>query len=261
MSQELIQQRQREIESIYKPQEQFIQQQKAALPGQFDGQRSALEQAKVNAFRDVGLQAQRRGMFFSGFQPAEQARYLGEKFLPGMQDIAARQEQSRLGLLEKLIGLRTQKAGEMNTFREQLRREALERQQQEEAFRRQLEMQNRQFSQQRSLASGGGGGGGSAGGGQPRQWGKAGRKEGGGFFYRDPGGLPVSAAQYAFNNNIPLEQILSGDDTRYAQQARAVLTGNVKSLPIARKDLRTIASSNSYQARLQMVRSLFPKLF
>jgi hypothetical protein len=167
MSQQLIQQRQQQIESIYKPQEQFIQQQKAALPGQFDGQRSALEQAKVNAFRDVGLQAQRRGMFFSGFQPAEQARYLGEKFLPGMQDIAARQEQSRLGLLEKLIGLRTQKAGEMNTFREQLRREALERQQQEEAFRRQLEMQNRQFDQQRSLTSmrSSGGGGSSRGGG------------------------------------------------------------------------------------------------
>jgi hypothetical protein len=203
MSKQLIQQRQQQIESIYKPQEQFIQQQKAALPGQFDGQRSALEQAKVNAFRDVGLQAQRRGMFFSGFQPAEQARYLGEKFLPGMQDIAARQEQSRLGLLEKLIGLRTQKAGEMNTFRERLRQEALQRQQQEEAFKRQIQMQDRQFNQQRSMtsmrSSGGGYGGGSGGG---REVDYAGNliKDMSGWF-KQKGSMPSRQAQDSFVDN------------------------------------------------------------
>jgi hypothetical protein len=151
--QQLIEQRQRQLAEVYDPQEQFIQQQKAALPGMFEGQRSSLEQAKVNAFRDIGNTAQRRGMFFSGFQPAEQARYLGERFLPGMQDITARQEQARLGLLEQLIGLRGQRAGEMTKFQEQLRQEALQRQMQEEAIQRQ------QQAQMQAQRSGGGGGG------------------------------------------------------------------------------------------------------
>lgn len=151
---QLIQQRQQQLAQVYDPQEQFIQQQKAALPGQFAGQRSALEQAKVNAFRDISQTANRRGMFFSGFQPAEQARYLGEQFLPGMQDVAARQETARLGLLEQLIGLRGQRAGEMTKFQEQLRQENLQRQRDQEAFQQKA-------SFQRSAGGGGGGGGGS----------------------------------------------------------------------------------------------------
>jgi hypothetical protein len=148
--QQLIQQRQQQLAQVYDPQEQFIEQQKAALPGQFKGQKSALEQAKVNAFRDISQTANRRGMFFSGFQPAEQARYLGERYLPGLQDIDARQETARLGLLEQLIGVRSKRAGEMTNFQEQLRQEALERQAQQEAFVRQQQLQREQIAASRA---------------------------------------------------------------------------------------------------------------
>jgi hypothetical protein len=138
--QQLIAQRQKQLDQIYKPQEQFIKQQQAALPGQFAGQRSALEQAKVNEFRDIGNRAQSKGMFFSGFRPSEEARYLGERFLPGMQDITARQEQARMGLLERLIGLRGQRAEGMMTFQDRLRQERMAREAEERAAQRQMQM-------------------------------------------------------------------------------------------------------------------------
>lgn len=152
--QQLLQQRQQQLAEIYDPQEQFIQQQKAALPQQFNSQRSSLEQAKVNAFRDITNTAQRRGMFFSGFQPAEQARFLGERFLPGMQDISAREETARLGLMEQLIGLRGQRTGEMSKFQEQLRQESMDRQREQEALARQQQLVR--------TSAGGGAGQGSA---------------------------------------------------------------------------------------------------
>lgn len=206
--QQLIQQRQQQLAQVYDPQEQFIQQQKAALPGQFAGQRASLEQAKVNAFRDISHGAQRKGMFFSGFQPAEQARYLGEKFLPGMQDISARQEQGRLGLLEQLIGLRGQRAGEMTKFQEQLRQENLQRQQQEQQFAQQSRMQR---------SSGGGGSGQQS---DPYAGFSIERKDDkAGFSFTGPGGRPISMVQYAQQTGTPLEQLLRQSESQYDQRA------------------------------------------
>lgn len=156
MNQEqLIRQRQQKLQQAFQPQQQLIQQQMQALPGQFEGQRSSLEQARVNAFRDISQQANRRGMFFSGFQPAEQARYLGERFLPGMQDIEARQEQARMGLMDQLNQLRLQQSTGLMDFREQLRQEQLARQQREEDFARQQEAtrQQQQFQAQQARAA------------------------------------------------------------------------------------------------------------
>jgi hypothetical protein len=217
--QQLIEQRQQQLAQVYDPQEQFILQQKAALPGMFEGQRSSLQQAQVNAFRDIGTQAQRQGMFFSGFKPAEQARYLGEKFLPGMQDISARQETARLGLLEQLIGLRGQRAGEMTKFQEQLRQEALQRQQQEiqrqeqERDRQlQMEMQRRQISAQRASA--------------PQQDPYAGytikrKVDNAGMSFRGPGDRPISMAQYAQGTGVGITELLRQSQSKYDQKALA----------------------------------------
>jgi hypothetical protein len=204
--QQLIEQRQRQLAEVYDPQEQFIQQQKAALPGMFEGQRSSLEQAKVNAFRDIGNTAQRRGMFFSGFQPAEQARYIGERFLPGMQDITARQEQARLGLLEQLIGLRGQRAGEMTKFQEQLRQEALQRQRDQEAFQRQQALQREQLSAQRAADQGKGF--------------SVSYKDGGaGYMFTGPNKQPVSMAIYAQATGTPMVELLRQSPSSYDKRA------------------------------------------
>lgn len=148
----------KQLAQIYTPQEQFLQQQYEATLPQFAAQEASLQQAKLNAFRDIGDVAQRRGMFFSGFQPTEQARYVGEKFLPGLAAVEQGRQQAKLGMLEALTGLRTKAAEQRLSFRETLRQEAVQRAQEKKRFERELKMQDRSFQQQRALARSSGGG-------------------------------------------------------------------------------------------------------
>lgn len=232
----LIQQRDQELANIYNPQVQLLEQQMQALPGQFAGQRSSLEQAKINAFRDIGTQAQRQGMFFSGFKPAEQGRYLGEKFLPGLQDLQAREEQSKMGLMGQITGLKGQQAEARMTFLERLRQEQAERQEQirRENLAQQQREQDRQFEmqmQQRQAATSSGRAQVSVGDQiklaefnekQPRMVlsgiGDTGSAK---FAFTDRSGNPVSAARYAELTGQDIRGVLlqmgqQGDT--YAQQ-------------------------------------------
>jgi hypothetical protein len=244
---QLIAQRQQQLAQVYDPQEQFIMQQKAALPGQFDAQRSGLEQAKVNAFRDINLGAQRKGMKFSGFSAAEQGRYLGEKFLPGMQDIGNRQEQARLGLLEQLIGIRGQRAGEMTKFQEQLRQEQLQRQQLEQDRAFQMQMQQRQLSASRA------GSGGMTFNDQLKlakfQDQQASKfkmevRDNGSIGYTGPNGEPISASAFASGTGKSLTEVLSSDRTLYGQSAAAILRGDYSALGDLTR--RAFASNSSW---------------
>lgn len=111
------------IKDIYSPQEKFIQDQIAALPAQYEPQKASIEQAKVNAFKDISKEAFKRGRFFGGFQPAEQARYLGEKYLPGLQQLTLSQQEAQRGLLGKSIELGAKKATDILSFLETRRKE------------------------------------------------------------------------------------------------------------------------------------------
>jgi hypothetical protein len=52
-------------------------------------------------------------MFFSGFQPAENARYLGEKYLPGLMEIDNQMNRERTGLLGQITGLNADRGQQM----------------------------------------------------------------------------------------------------------------------------------------------------
>lgn len=144
-----------QLESIYAPQEAFIQKQIAELPSQYEPQKAAIEQAKINAFRDIQKESFKRGRFFGGFQPAEQARYLGERYLPGLQQLTLSQQQAQQGLLGKMVELQAARATSRLNYAEQLRKEQVAAQQAEQQFQRQLALQ-------RAQASYSGGGGSSA---------------------------------------------------------------------------------------------------
>lgn len=146
----------KKIDSIYAPQEQFINQQIQQLPSMYEPEKMAIEQAKTNAFRDISKEAFKRGRFFGGFQPAEQARYLGEKYLPGLQQLTLAQQQAKQGLLGKLIDLQTGRSKDKLTYAEQLRQEGVAATRDEQQFQRSLALQ-------RASSRGGGGGGGSSG--------------------------------------------------------------------------------------------------
>ena len=140
------------LASVYDPQRALVQQQIAALPAQYEGQKSALEQAKVNAFRDIGTAAQARGTFFSGFRPQEMARYTGEKFLPALANLGTQQQQATFNLQKALADVELAQRQAATTNLQNI----LNREQQQRQFEQSLAASR--------AAGGGGGGGGYAGG-------------------------------------------------------------------------------------------------
>lgn len=101
--------------SIYDPQAALVQKQITELPTQYEAQKTALEQAKANAFRDITSAAQQRGVFFSGFRPEQQARYVGEKYLPAMAGLATQQQQRQAALESALLSLGAERQREATT--------------------------------------------------------------------------------------------------------------------------------------------------
>jgi hypothetical protein len=76
-------------------------QRKAGLADKYAGQRAGLDAAKVQGFNQINDQATGRGASFSGIPIDEQATYLSTKYLPGMQDINAQQNNEGLTLDEQ----------------------------------------------------------------------------------------------------------------------------------------------------------------
>lgn len=63
---------------------------------------SGLETAKTNAFNDITVGANRRGLFYSGMPIAEQSKYVGENYLPSVAALKNRYAGIRGNLYETL---------------------------------------------------------------------------------------------------------------------------------------------------------------
>lgn len=70
--------------AAYQPSADLINTQIADIPRQEQATLSSLDQAKVNAFRDITNSANAKGMLFSGFTPDQEATYTGTKYLPAV---------------------------------------------------------------------------------------------------------------------------------------------------------------------------------
>lgn len=92
-----------DLSTIYDPQKQFINTQMAQLPQQFTAQKSALAQAKINAFKDIANQSSARGAGWSGFRPGEEATYIGEKYLPALAGLEQEQTAQMTALQKALL--------------------------------------------------------------------------------------------------------------------------------------------------------------
>jgi hypothetical protein len=79
------------LEGIYAPQRANIQQQQEQLNTEGSAALSGLEQAKVNAFRDISSKARGMGVAFGGYSPSEQARYTGATYLPAVGNLKSKQ--------------------------------------------------------------------------------------------------------------------------------------------------------------------------
>ena len=93
---------QQQLTPAYAPEQSLIQKQMAELPAQYDAQRTGLEQAKVNAFRDISSKARGMGVAFGGYSPSEQARYTGATYIPALGNIQTQQNSAQNSLLSAL---------------------------------------------------------------------------------------------------------------------------------------------------------------
>lgn len=89
----------------YDPQTQLINQQIAQLAPQQQAQQSALDQAKINAFKDIDNSANSKGVLFSGFSPDQQAQYIGTKYLPAVADLNSTFQNNKTTLLGQINDL------------------------------------------------------------------------------------------------------------------------------------------------------------
>lgn len=94
-----------DLDPAYASSKDVVNKQIAAVPAQYDAQRSALTAAKGQGFNDINNQATGRGMSFSGIPSDEQATYLSTKYLPGMQQADRDQNNAQLTLQGNLANL------------------------------------------------------------------------------------------------------------------------------------------------------------
>ena len=132
----------RQYNKLYQPQINVKKQQLAGLNGAFDAQKTALNQAKVNAFRGFDANAAGRNVFYSGYRPEAQAEYIGQTYTPELAKIGTAEATQRLGLLEELNKLLIQQGQDVFGRVDTLQNRAQER-----------ELSKMQLAQERRLSN------------------------------------------------------------------------------------------------------------
>lgn len=101
-----------QLGSVYDPQASLINQQLADLPNQEAAVQASLDQAKVNAFRDITQSSNARGVMFSGVPIDQQATYVGTKYLPAVAQNKTSFQNSKYSLLGKINEINSNRANQ-----------------------------------------------------------------------------------------------------------------------------------------------------
>lgn len=99
-----------ELGNVYDPQVASVNTQLAAIPGQQQAAQSQLDQAKTNAFRDIGITANNRGILNSGYSPYEQNDYTTTKYNPAVTDLNNTTAANKQTLQDKITSINNQRA-------------------------------------------------------------------------------------------------------------------------------------------------------
>lgn len=94
-----------ELGNVYDPQTSQVNTALAAIPGQQQAAMSSLDQAKANAFRDIGTTANNRGLLYSGYSPYEQNDYTTNKYNPAVTDLNNKVADQTKTLQQKLTDI------------------------------------------------------------------------------------------------------------------------------------------------------------
>lgn len=100
----------------YQPQTDLINKQITELQPQQDAQQASLDQAKVNAFKDITNQSNSRGVLFSGVPIDQQATYVGTKYLPAVANLKTSFNNTKNTLLGQIntLGANRQRQAQDN---------------------------------------------------------------------------------------------------------------------------------------------------
>lgn len=98
-----------QLAAAYDPQVNQLNTQIAQLQPQQDAQQSTLDQAKVNAFRDITSGANAKGVLFSGVPIDQQAQYVGTKYLPAVANLQTSFNKTKNTLLGQINSLNSER--------------------------------------------------------------------------------------------------------------------------------------------------------
>ncbi len=208
----------------YQPQTDLVNTQLAQLPTQQAAQQASLDQAKVNAFKDITNQSNSRGVLFSGVPIDQQATYTGTKYLPAVANMQTSFNNQKTSLLGSLNNINAQR---MTTARgiqsnQQSNLTAYQKAQSDAAYKNaQL-----QLSAQRNAISASKGSGGITPYQQANLASKAAaqykltyKPNNAGYAFTGPNGVPISAYQYAQATGNSLLDLLKNSPSQYDQNA------------------------------------------
>lgn len=140
-----------EIGQAYKPQYDTIQNDINFNEQSGQGATAGLQAQQRQAFSGIEQQAQNKGMFFSGFSPAEQANYTSTVYLPKLAELNQTIAQTRNALLGRKAELDTGIRNQAFQTREQDTAALRDWQQRQEQMRFEAEQNRLKMEQERQL--------------------------------------------------------------------------------------------------------------
>jgi uncharacterized phage infection (PIP) family protein YhgE len=148
-----------ELNSVYNPQRQaqtdLYNQNLSALDPQQQADLSGLEAAKKDSFGQIETGANRRGMFFSGIPLQEQAKYVGQTYLPAVANLQGKYAQIRGNLKDSLANILANINTEQRKFGQGIYQDELNREEERRQFNEQIAAQERNAAASRASAGSG----------------------------------------------------------------------------------------------------------
>lgn len=96
------------LDPAFKEQRALVQEQIGGLDAKYDIEKQAMEGTRVQSFEAINRSMVGRGAAFSGIGADEQARYLANEYLPGLQRADQAQRDERMSLRKNVADLNMQ---------------------------------------------------------------------------------------------------------------------------------------------------------
>lgn len=192
----------------YQPQVDLVNSQIAQLAPQQEAEQASLDQAKVNAFKDITNSANSKGVLFSGVPIDQQSTYVGTKYLPAVANLKTSFNNTKNTLL-----------GQINTLSANRQKQAQDSVSSYQAAQEKKAYQDAQLQLGYArLAKSGSGNSASNDRANLAQY-ESGTYKSGNQWYTGPGGVPLSAAAYAQATGAGLLDLLRQSGSAYDKKA------------------------------------------